>query len=321
MKNKILIILVICVLGLFWDDLAMRVARLEYQGQDEISQRARLERLEKEAAKIPKLEAQLNRAQEQLILLNPSAAKSNLVEKRLLVFQQFFEKMYFADHGIKTFTTSRDIDRIENVEIVSQVAQQNVNWGKRTFFRMGTSTVGNTGRALLRFKDLTPGLFAGKKILTAVLYIQQIPDQGAIEDDAAVNETIDLYAVTKNWAPGRNAGGKAAKREATWISARAEEEDWAVPGCGSPTEDFEPALLATSGPVVSGDAGEWVPLIFNKDGISRLQDKEWTNKGFFLRMADESRIDTAVLFYSAKANADHMPYLEIYYVEEAPKAP
>ncbi|MCC6758347.1 MAG: hypothetical protein IT395_01805 [Candidatus Omnitrophica bacterium] len=319
MKNKILLILVLCVFALFWDDLAMRVAHLEYEGRDNLYRRARLAALEKEAQKIPVLEQQVAQLQQRLLILNPLLAKSNLAAQRLTLIQDLLDKTVLADKKIKVFRTSQHPDRVEAAGIGSNIAQRQGKWGGHTFFRVGSVDPGNVGRGLLQFAELTPEFFKGKKILAAVLYMKQTQNDATLEDDNALNETIDLYAVKKKWSEGTYIRGKAAKGFVTWMSARADIEDWTVPGCSSPTDDFDPLILGTTGPAVSGDATEWIMLVFNIDGIAYLMDTSSLYKGFLLKTRIESKMNTAVFFDSDEGPAEYIPYLEIYYQDDKSK--
>jgi hypothetical protein len=318
-KNKILFILTLCVLGLFWDDLSMRVAQLELDGKDSGSRRSRLTAVEKKAEKIALLENQLKNVEERLRLLNPLLAKSNLNAQRVALLEQLLEKTALADRGVKVFRTAAHADRVEVASIGSHPTHQHTNWGGCNFFRAGSVGPGNVGRTLLKFNELNADFFQGKKILAAVLYMKQTVNDSTLEDDDALNETIDLYAVRKKWGEGYHVRGKAFKGEVTWVSARTDEEDWTVPGCSSISDDFDPLLLGTTGPAVSGDATEWVTIVLNADGISRLLDKSWPNNGFLLKMRDETKPNTAVFFNSDKGFKDNIPYMEVYYQDEKAK--
>ncbi len=320
MKNKILLIMVLCVLALFWDDLAMRVAHLEFEGRDNVYRRARLSAVEKEVQRIPILEEQMRHVQQRLLVINPLLAKSNLTAQRLALMEDLLEKTALTDRGVKIFRTSQHSDRVEVTGIGSNAAHRYGNWGGHKFFRVGSvNHQSDVGRGLIQFLELTPDFFRGKKILAAVLYIKQTKNVTAFEDDAAMNETIDIFAIRRKWWEGIHINGKARKGEVTWMSARADIEDWTVPGCSSPTDDFDPLILGTTGPAVSGDATEWVSIVLNVDGIERLLDKSWPNNGFLLKMRDESKSNTAVFFDSDKSFKDNIPYMEVYYQDDKSK--
>lgn len=297
----------------------MRVAHLENEGRDNLYRRARLAALEKEAQKIPVLEQQVRQLQQRLLVLNPLLAKNQLTSQRVELLEGLFEKTVLADKRIMIFRTSQHVDHVEAAGIGSNISHREGNWGGHVFFRVGSVDAENVGRALIKFNEINSSLFNGKEILAAVLYFKQTENESFYEDDGAVNETIDLYSVRKKWWQGRHTRGKAQKGEVTWISARAQEEDWAVPGCGSPTDDYDPQVLGTTGPTVSGDSSEWVTIILNKEGIRRLEDRSWVNNGFLLKMRDENKPNTAVLFDSPKAKIENMPFMEIYYQDDKSK--
>jgi len=315
-RKNVLLILVILTLGLFLDDLAMRVANLEYDSRDNPYRRARLTAVEKKAEKIALLEQDIQGLKQRLLSLNPLMAKSNLTAQRVTLLEDLLEKTALTDRGIKVFRTSQHVDRVQNASIGSHPTHREVNWGGRAFIRVGSIAPDNIGRTLLQFTELTPKFFQGKKIMAVVLYMKQTHNDAALEDDGAINETIDLYAVRKKWDEGKNIRGKARKGEVSWIAAQADVENWKVPGCSSPTDDFDPLLLGSTGPAVFGDSTEWVSIVVNPDGIERLLDESWPNNGYLLKMRDETKSNTAIYFDSDKGFKDNIPYMEIYYKDE-----
>jgi hypothetical protein len=316
LKNKIYLILIVCLLGIYWDDLASKIARLEFDVRDNYYYRSRLTRVEQKAERIALLEAKTNEVEQKLALLKPVQAKNDFTAQRLALGQSLLEKTALAESEVKVFRTTQNADRVENASIGSNPVHRKANWGGHNFFRVGSVAPENSGRTLIKFNELTPEFLAGKKILAAVIYMKQKRNDSDLEDNAAANETIDLYAVRKKWLEGSHIRGKAQKGEVTWISARAGIEDWSMPGCSSPTDDFDPVLLGTTGPVVSGDATEWVLMMLNSDGIKRLLDKSWPNNGYLLRMRDESKSNSAVFFDSDKGFQNNIPYMEIYYQDK-----
>ena len=103
----------------------------------------------------------------------------------------------------------------------------------------------------------------------------------------------------------------------------AEEEKRAIPGCGSDRDDFEPAILATSGPVASGDAYELVPLVFTTAGLEKLQswlDGKSPDQGLILKSGNETKANALLLFHSADSpEPDNRPLMEIYPANRRPR--
>lgn len=320
MKIRILIILIIGVLGLFWDDIATRLTRLENEVRGSTFLSQRVTNLEEANKRTAILEKQMMSVENEIQRLNPLSAKLNLTTNRLNVIETFMMRTALEGKVGRVFRTTQVSDQISDSSIGSNPSHRNGNWGGHTFLWVGGADADNTARILIKFEELTSTLMKDKKIEAAVLYFKQTQPDDLTEDDQALNETINVFRVRKEWKQGTHIRGKAHYGEVSWVSARAGQERWAVPGVGDENEDFNPLIIATSGPVLVGNAQEWVPLIFTSEGLNQFQDMlsndSVKNQGFILRNSDENQRNAFLFFHSAESRPENRPYMEIYYTEE-----
>lgn len=299
----------------------MRLARVEIAVRDSAQLHQRIEALEEKAARIKLLEAQLEQAQANFRVISDVTAKIDLTAKQLELLRDPLLQRVFATQGIKVFRTDTAPHSIEDVTIDGSELYKKSNWGRQSYISLGTGNRHNTRRSLMKFNSLTPHMMKGKKILAAVLYMMQVNSENLMESAGALNETVNVYAVRKGWTQGKSIDGDALPGYVSWISARAGQEDWASAGCSKENADFDPALLATSGPAVTFGAGQWVPVIFTPEGIGELQsllEKDTAvNNGFLLKVKDESKGNAMLSFNASEWKDEKLrPYLEIYYVDD-----
>ncbi len=259
--------------------------------------------------------------EEKAKLVNPVSAQVNLTSQKLNLINGFLNQTVYKDWKIKIFRTAQDTNNIEDTTIGSYVTHQSEDWGHKLTLSIGSMGPENINRSLLLFRQIAPGFLKDKKILAAVIYLRQAKIDNFAEEDAAWNETINVYATLKKWHAGNDVRCKVDKGETCWLSARSEVEDWLVPGCGSENNDFDPEVLATSGPVVAGNSEEWVPVVFTAAGIEKLKSqlikRGALEYGFLLKLGQESKMNSLLSFYSSDiANRENRPYLEIYYLDQ-----
>ncbi|MCB9771030.1 MAG: DNRLRE domain-containing protein [Candidatus Omnitrophica bacterium] len=319
-RRNILIILIIGALGLFWDDIATRVSRLENYVRGYAFFGQRITNLEEEINRTTVLEKQMLEVENELKRISPLSAKLNLTTNRLNIIEDFMMKTALEGKVGRVFRTTQVSDQISDSSIGSNPSHRNGNWGGHTFVWVGGADADYTARILIKFEELTPMLMKGKKIEAAVIYLKQTQPDDLVEDDQALNETINVFRVRKKWNQGTHIRGQADQGEVTWVSARTGQEQWAVPGASDEKEDFDPLILATSGPVLTGNAQEWVPLTFTSAGLIQLQDMlshgSVKNQGFILRNPDENQPNAFLFFHSSESSPQNRPYIEIYYTEE-----
>lgn len=319
MNKKIIILLAIVVMAFGIDNFSARLARLEYNAIDLADRRERLAALEQKSLRIDVLEQQMAEAQRKIYSLKQHIAQLRLTQKRAHILEDMFLPV-LQERGLKIFRSSRATEDMESVFISSSYVHKNSNFCLQKFLSIGGAENGDRYRFLIKFPQLNFDLLKDKKILAAVLYLRQVHNENIPQDKLSWDETIQMYAVKKNWNQFPRASGTIHNGEVTWMEARGSEEPWAVPGAGSQTEDYDPTVLATSGPLLSAGVNEWAAFVFTEEGLQRLaawgQDKNALNEGFLFISSSEDADEHMISFYSNMSeNPQDRPYVEIYYTE------
>lgn len=317
-------IIAIIIAGLFADHLLSRLARLEYGAADLSLRRERLARLEKKSMRIDALEEYASSLEESVQALQSLVAQLNTNDRRAQLFLDINGPAW-SERGVRVFRTSPGAERVKATYISGHPGHQKRFKGVHSEFLVGSDLDGYHQRGLIKFDEVKPGAMRGKKIMAAFLYLRYLKSRDHPDDDRARGETINVYAVLKKWTAGevyKVAGDRIAEHgEPTWLAARQGIEDWAQPGCAKPDEDFDPLILATSGPAVFGNSEGWLPLKFTKAGLEKLErwfvDPQALNEGFLLKLQYEGKPGTVVLFYTGLSGDESwVPYLEIYYEDK-----
>ena len=303
----------VCLLALLWDDLSLRLCQLERINKNHESMPQRLQQLENLGVQIKVLESQVADLNKNQGIFNETLSQTNARLEQLRFWKESFFKGMLTEKGIQVLS----VPALEDITISSYQTHLEAAWGEKKYLTVGLVTVDYRYRSLIEFAK--PENLKNKKIVGAVLYLKQIKTDSWAEGKNAVTETIDLYAVKKKWHEGHGIRGVAEKGQATWISARTGEELWSKAGCSAPGQDFENVVLASSGPVINGFGQDWAMIIFNEEGLKRLQ--QWMaedpslENGFLLKARDEKRDFKAMFFHSHNSyDQKSVPYLEIYYL-------
>lgn len=188
----------------------------------------------------------------------------------------------------------------------------NSNGGLRYFFA-GVNAQNSPRRSLLRF-DLTGQLPANAVVTGVALEI-------VVDRSREASTTHTLHRITRGWGEGTvdsgndgGAGATAMPGDATWLTARLNEENWTNAG-----GDF---VTSASGEAFIGLAG----AVGRFEGPGLVRDVQgWienpaTNFGWMLR-GDETGYQNAKRFLASENGGDQIPTLTIQYTLRAPARP
>ena len=303
--------------ALFLDAQLMRIAKVEYDLPQIGELREKIQRLEEKIDNLDAMTLRIAPLEQQVARVSSVALRLGYLEHRLAMTEEMMMSQILEKTGLKVYKTRQSSAAVADARIGGHPEHQQANWGGLKVVGVGTGDPDCVFRTLIRFNEIQPDFLNNAKILAATLYLNQT---GRLkEGEAALNETLHVFAVKKYWEEGNQVNGVASPGQVSWLATRTGQGTWSISGCGSEIEDYDPVVLATSGPALWGGAEGWVPLRFTVEGIRRLQS--WFNgedhhRGFLIKSAREHTPRTLLEFYSSEYNVESdRPFLEIFYVE------
>jgi len=255
----------------------------------------------------------LEQLESRVIIAHSAYAYANLLHSQMnftnpLIDERTSFDAILNNNGIFIFRTEQSPEMIDDARIGGMDSQKHFNWGKLKSIDIGRGNEENIYRSLIKFKQIKSGVLKGAKIIGAIMYLWVYDD--AKDNDMAMNEVAEIYALRKEWGEG----------EVSWLMASEEQTPWTEPGANNSQSDISPTILASSGPHINGHTDSRIPFYFSEAGIARLQ--EWIDgtsepqHGFLISFNKEPRPGTHITFFSSEYyKVSKRPYLKIYYTK------